>query len=168
MASFYAYFDETTGEIISYGQLPDPIEIVPNTDPATFFDVYDQYLLAIPSGQGLIRIEDDLPVSTAFYIADPGGTPTLTARPSLDDDNAVGGSDPWIADGTSSVTYGPDLPVGTLVRVSSGNPAFATIEALEVDDGELELATTLVGQYEVIVTSFPYADKTIIFTAEAP
>ena len=171
---YVLYFTEDTtstggvlhkaGEIRAYGDVGEPFAM-PDTDPEVIVVPYD--LIAVPEHCAKMAVQSDAIITDETHYVDVSGTPSVIAKPTFDSlGNSIGGDSPWVANGVSSISYGPNIPTGTDCLVSCRNPAFGEGFSETITTGEIEIATPIEGLYEIRLTKFPYLTKVITVTAE--
>lgn len=137
---YYITYRNTTGEITRYGQVDST-------------DGLNAIIAATDSGFTTIS-------TVAEYSDDDWYAPAgvVTARPTFPTTLSPLTID---SDGIDVATI-TSVPVNTFVRITSDslNTGVLDIDALEVDDGTLEISSTEVGVFEVTFTNFPYKPYT--------
>lgn len=142
---YYITYNNVTGQIVRYGQVDSAAALaaIVSIDPSGFTTI-----------ETVAEYDDEL-----FYA--PAGV--VTARPAFPSTLSPLTID---ADGVDAATI-TSVPVYTFVRITSDslNTGVLDIDALEIDDGTLEISTTAVGVFTLTFTNFPY--QTYVVELEA-
>lgn len=124
----------------------------------------DADILSIPANTGVgeaSSLETTVDPDNYYYVG-----ATKTARVSLDTICTFTNSGSvWNADGSDTIVYGSALPNPSTATVSCAANSFADYGVITITDGTLTLTTTVVGDYTIVISSFPYLDKTITVSA---
>lgn len=139
MTTAFAVYNTTTGDILQ--------NIFAQTDGQQYF---------VETGEAIIN--GNFPMAL-FFVADPGGTPTITAK----DISVFTTPDTMTADGVDVFTLST-LANPTTIQINLENETYSS-DIFTVTDGTFNYTTTIAGDYLVVVEEFHHEIFEIILTA---
>lgn len=138
----FIVYKNTSGEVLRYGTVELESDI------------------ALQARAGETSIENTGGYNADYY----WDGSTFQPRPDLDSICSIGGASPWLANGTSTISYGSLIPAGAVLELYSADNGIPPQSAI-INDGTFSLTTNHAGTYTTTISSFPYLNKVLTLVA---